>query len=96
MTALTTSANADTISSTSPLRVPIMTFIAGIGVNLVGNKQDPLHGPSMEDPGRPIWNLTPEQQSIVEQAEIVMIDSHGGGPVFMAPKETSQRTNGTF
>ncbi|KAG6976911.1 hypothetical protein JG688_00000884 [Phytophthora aleatoria] len=117
MTALTTSANADTISSTSPLRVPIMTFIAGIGVNvrkafavsdcpagelyrsgklelidiplpqLVGNKQDPLHGPSMEDPGRPIWNLTPEQQSIVEQAEIVMIDSHGGGPVFMAPKE---------
>ncbi|EEY64651.1 glyoxylate/hydroxypyruvate reductase A, putative [Phytophthora infestans T30-4] len=117
MTALTTSIDADSISSTSPLRVPIMTFIAGIGVNvrkafaasdspagelyrsgklelidiplpqLVGNKQDPLHGPSMEDPGRPIWNLTPEQQSIVDQAEIVMIDSHGGGPVFMAPKE---------
>ncbi|GMF59863.1 unnamed protein product [Phytophthora fragariaefolia] len=54
---------------------------------LVGNKQDPLHGPSMVDPGRPVWNLTPEQQSIVEQAQIVMIDSHGGGPVFMAPKE---------
>ncbi|ETP48841.1 hypothetical protein F442_05496 [Phytophthora nicotianae P10297] len=117
MTALTNSTDADSLSSTSPLRVPIMTFIAGIGDNvrkafaasdspagglyrsgklelidiplpqLVGNKQDPLHGPSMEDPGRPIWNLTPEQQSIVEQAEIVMIDSHGGGPVFMAPKE---------
>lgn len=112
MTALTTNGNA-----TSPLRVPIMTFIAGIGDNvrkafaasnseagelyrsgklelidiplpqLVGNKQNPLHGPSMEDPGRPIWNLTPEQQTIVQEAEIVMIDSHGGGPVFLDPKE---------
>ncbi|KAG6576274.1 Glyoxylate/hydroxypyruvate reductase A [Phytophthora cinnamomi] len=117
MTAFTTAANADSIASTSPLRVPIMTFIAGIGDNvrkefaasdstagelyrsgklelidiplpqLVGNKQDPLHGPSMEDPGRPIWNLTPEQRRIVEQATIVMMDSHGGGPVFLAPKE---------
>ncbi|KAL3661009.1 hypothetical protein V7S43_014025 [Phytophthora oleae] len=117
MTAFKTSANGYSTSSTSSLRVPIMTFIAGIGDNvrkafaasnseagelyrsgklqlidiplpqLVGNKQDPLHGPSMEDPGRPIWNLTPEQQTIVEEAEIVMIDSHGGGPVFLAPKE---------
>ncbi|KAG7392990.1 hypothetical protein PHYPSEUDO_013478 [Phytophthora pseudosyringae] len=110
-------AHADATSSASPLRVPIMSFIAGIGDNvrkafaasespagqlyrsgqlelvdiplpqLVGNKQDPLHGPSMEDPGRPIWTLTPEQQSVVEQAEVVMIDSHGGGPVFLAPKQ---------
>jgi phosphoglycerate dehydrogenase-like enzyme len=117
MTAFTTSANADSSSAAAPLRVPIMTFIAGIGDNvrktfaasdtlagelyrsgklelpdiplpqLVGNKQDPLHGPSMEDPGEPRWNLSPEQQAIVEQAEIVMIDSHGGGPVFLAPKE---------
>ncbi|KAE9046517.1 hypothetical protein PR003_g1769 [Phytophthora rubi] len=117
MTAFPTSANGESIASTSPLRVPIMTFIAGIGDNvrkafaasdspagelyrsgqlelldiplpqLVGNKQDPLHGPSMEDPGRPIWNLTPEQQNIVEQAQIVMIDSHGGGPVFLDPKQ---------
>ncbi|KAK1931634.1 Glyoxylate/hydroxypyruvate reductase A [Phytophthora citrophthora] len=117
MTAFTTSTNGDSTSSTSPLRVPIMTFIAGIGDNvrkafaasnseagelyrsgklelidiplpqLVGNKQDPLHGPSMEDPGRPIWDLTPEQRTIVQEAEIVMIDSHGGGPVFLDPKE---------
>ncbi|OWY92573.1 Glyoxylate/hydroxypyruvate reductase A, partial [Phytophthora megakarya] len=54
---------------------------------LVGNIQDPLHGPSMEDPGRPVWTLTPEQQSIVEQAEMIMTDPAGGGPVFLAPKE---------
>lgn len=125
MTAFTTSANGDSVTSASPLRVPIMTFIAGIGDNvrkefaasdspagelyrsgklelidiplpqLVGNKQDPLHGPSMEDPGRPIWNLSPEQQRIVEQATIVMIDSHGGGPVFLAPRRTCPRTSST-
>ncbi|OWZ05787.1 Glyoxylate/hydroxypyruvate reductase A [Phytophthora megakarya] len=117
MTALTKAVNVDSLSTASPLRVPIMTFIAGIGDNirkeftasrspagelyrsgklelidiplpqLVGNIQDPLHGPNMEDPGRPVWTLTPDQQSIVEQAEIVMIDSAGGGPVFLGPKE---------
>ncbi|KAG2508652.1 hypothetical protein JM16_008782 [Phytophthora kernoviae] len=99
------------------MRVPIATFINGIGDNvrkefaasstpagglyrsgklelvdipiprLVGNKQDPLNGPSMEDPGEPKWDLAPEQQSIVEQAEIMLIDSAGGGPIFLAPKE---------
>ncbi|KAH7476568.1 Glyoxylate/hydroxypyruvate reductase A [Phytophthora ramorum] len=117
MTAFTTSSNGDSVATASCMRVPIMTFIAGIGDNvrkefaasetpagelyragklelvdiplpqLVGNKQDPLHGPSMVDPGRPIWDLTPEQQSVVEKAEIVLIDSHGGGPVFLDPKE---------
>ncbi|POM58153.1 Glyoxylate/hydroxypyruvate reductase A, partial [Phytophthora palmivora] len=117
MTAVTKSINVESLSPSSPLRVPIMTFIDGIGDNvrkefaasntlagelyrsgklelidiplpqLVGNKQDPLHGPDMEDPGRPIWNITPEQQRVVEQAEIVMMDSAGGGPVFLAPKD---------
>ncbi|KAG7397553.1 hypothetical protein PHYBOEH_000556 [Phytophthora boehmeriae] len=98
------------------MRVPIATFINGIGDNvrkefaasptpagelyrsgklqlldiplprLVGNKQDPLNGPSMEDPGEPKWDLTAEQQRIVEEAEIILIDAAGGGPIFLDPK----------
>ncbi|KAE9032045.1 hypothetical protein PR001_g9358 [Phytophthora rubi] len=37
---------------------------------LGGNKQDSLHGLSMEDPNRPNWNLTSELRSFVEQAHI--------------------------
>uniref|UniRef100_A0AAV1V5G1 Uncharacterized protein n=1 Tax=Peronospora matthiolae TaxID=2874970 RepID=A0AAV1V5G1_9STRA len=118
MTASSTSTPEETsIATTRTMRVPIMTFIAGIGDNvrmkfaasnspagelyrsgklelvdiplpqLVGNKQNPLHGHNMKDPGEPRWNLTSKQQKTVEEAEVVMMDSNSGGPVFLAPKE---------
>jgi phosphoglycerate dehydrogenase-like enzyme len=33
----------------------------------------------------PRWDLTPEQEAIVEQAQVVVMDSHAGGPVLLDP-----------
>jgi hypothetical protein len=56
-------------------------------MRLVGNKQNPWTGAYEECPGGPTWDLTPEQQAIVEQAEIVVMDAAGGGLVLLAPHE---------
>jgi hypothetical protein len=54
---------------------------------LVGNKQNPMTGPYEECPGRPVWDLTSEQQEVVEQAEVIVLDAHSGGPVLLAPHD---------
>jgi phosphoglycerate dehydrogenase-like enzyme len=55
---------------------------------LVGNTQDPLNGHKMDDSGNPRWDLTAEQQQVLEQAKIVVMDQHSGGPVFITPNES--------
>ncbi|GMF29623.1 unnamed protein product [Phytophthora lilii] len=55
---------------------------------LVGNTQDPLNGHKMDDAGAPRWDLTIEQHRAIEQAKIVVMDQHSGGPLFLAPEES--------
>ncbi|ETK91025.1 hypothetical protein L915_05303, partial [Phytophthora nicotianae] len=54
---------------------------------LVKNAQNPLNGHKMDDSGAPKWELTTDQQRVVEQAKIVVMDQHSGGPLFLAPDE---------
>ncbi|EEY64652.1 D-isomer specific 2-hydroxyacid dehydrogenase, putative [Phytophthora infestans T30-4] len=54
---------------------------------LVGNAQNPLNGHNMDDSNAPKWDLTIDQQRAVEQARIVVMDQHSGGPLFLAPHE---------
>ncbi|KAL4159857.1 hypothetical protein PRNP1_000430 [Phytophthora ramorum] len=55
---------------------------------LIGNTQDPLSGHKMDDTGAPQWDLTSEQQRVIEQAKIVVMDQHSGGPLFLTPEES--------
>ncbi|KAI9906060.1 hypothetical protein PsorP6_013478 [Peronosclerospora sorghi] len=55
---------------------------------LVGNTQDPLHGYKLEDTEAPQWELTHEQERAVEQARIIVMDQHSGGPLFLTPEES--------
>ncbi|GMF52552.1 unnamed protein product [Phytophthora fragariaefolia] len=51
---------------------------------LPGNKQSAGYSEHQsEGLLEPRWDLTDEQHNIVEQAEIVVMDSHTGGPVFL-------------
>ncbi|RLN47594.1 hypothetical protein BBJ28_00027130 [Nothophytophthora sp. Chile5] len=54
---------------------------------LVGNRQDPLNGHAMTDPGTPQWDLTPAHQRLLQQAKVVVMDQHSGGPLFLAPEQ---------
>ncbi|RLN06599.1 hypothetical protein BBO99_00005008 [Phytophthora kernoviae] len=36
----------------------------------------------------PKWDLTLEQQCIIEQAKVVVMDQHSGGPLFLQPEES--------
>ncbi|KAG3032153.1 hypothetical protein PC121_g4643 [Phytophthora cactorum] len=54
---------------------------------LVGNAQNPLNGHKMGDMDAPTWDLTTDHQRVVEQAKIVVMDQHSGGPLFLAPHE---------
>ncbi|KAG2774853.1 hypothetical protein PC129_g5633 [Phytophthora cactorum] len=54
---------------------------------LVGNAQNPLNGHKMGDVDAPTWDLTTDHQRVVEQAKIVVMDQHSGGPLFLAPHE---------
>ncbi|POM58086.1 D-isomer specific 2-hydroxyacid dehydrogenase, partial [Phytophthora palmivora] len=54
---------------------------------LVGNTQDFLNAHKLDDSGAPHWNLTLEQRRIVEQAKVVVMDQHTGGPLLMAPEK---------
>ncbi|RLN49278.1 hypothetical protein BBJ29_007492, partial [Phytophthora kernoviae] len=105
-------------STTSKLRVPIVSFLDGMGTamrkefaasstpagdlyrsgklelvdiptpTLLGNTQNPLNGHSMPPVDAPQWGLTPEQQCVIEQAKVVVMDQHSGGPVFLTPEES--------
>ncbi|POM58154.1 D-isomer specific 2-hydroxyacid dehydrogenase [Phytophthora palmivora] len=55
---------------------------------LVGNTQDPLNGHKMDDSGAPTWNLTTDQHRVLEQAKIVVMDQHSGGPLFLTPDDS--------
>ncbi|KAG7392991.1 hypothetical protein PHYPSEUDO_013479 [Phytophthora pseudosyringae] len=55
---------------------------------LVGNTQDPLSGHRMDDTGHPRWDLTSDQQRALQQAEIVVMDQHSGGPLLLTPDES--------
>ncbi|KAG7397554.1 hypothetical protein PHYBOEH_000557 [Phytophthora boehmeriae] len=55
---------------------------------LVGNTQNPLNGHSMPPVDAPRWDLTPEQQRVIEQAKVMVMDQHSGGPVFLTPEES--------
>ncbi|OWZ21624.1 D-isomer specific 2-hydroxyacid dehydrogenase [Phytophthora megakarya] len=55
---------------------------------LVGNTQDLLYSLEMEDVDAPRWDLTLEQRRIVEQAKVVVMDQHIGGPLFIAPEKS--------
>ncbi|KAG6576272.1 putative glyoxylate/hydroxypyruvate reductase A [Phytophthora cinnamomi] len=99
------------------LRVPIVSFIRGVGdtvrkefasssspagklfrsgglqfvdvplPQLPGNKQSAGYNEhASEGPLESRWDLTAEQHKIVEQAEVVVMDSHSGGPVFLDPE----------
>ncbi|KAL3661010.1 hypothetical protein V7S43_014026 [Phytophthora oleae] len=55
---------------------------------LVANTQDPLNGHKMDDSGNPRWDLSTDQQKALEQAKIVVMDQHSGGPLFLTPDES--------
>ncbi|KAG6576275.1 D-isomer specific 2-hydroxyacid dehydrogenase [Phytophthora cinnamomi] len=55
---------------------------------LVGNTQDPLNGHRMDDTGAPTWDITAEQQRVIEQAKIAVIDQHSGGPLLLTPEQS--------
>ncbi|KAL3661013.1 hypothetical protein V7S43_014029 [Phytophthora oleae] len=86
------------------LRVPIVSFIRGVGGLFVACGQAlPVRGlairgysaspTSRQQTGgwvkdfvaEPRWDLNPEQHQIVEQAEVLVMDSHTGGALFLDP-----------
>ncbi|CAH0480722.1 unnamed protein product [Peronospora belbahrii] len=102
----------------SKLRVPIVSFLNGMGnamrkefaasltpagdlfrsgkleivdvpvPKLVGNTQDPLNGHKMDDSDAPKWDLTMEQEQVIRQANVIVMDQHSGGPLFLTPDES--------
>lgn len=55
---------------------------------LVGNTQDPLYGHTMDDSDAPTWDLTMEQVRAIQQAHIIVMDQHSGGPLFLTPDKS--------
>ncbi|OWZ09367.1 D-isomer specific 2-hydroxyacid dehydrogenase [Phytophthora megakarya] len=54
---------------------------------LAGNTQDLLYSHEMDNVDSPRWDLTLEQRHVVEQANVIVMDQHIGGPLFIAPEE---------